>query len=60
MKRLHYSTPDEIVGKDFRLIFSTPGSGITIPKGKIIGVVEDFHLSSLRKQVEPLVLFKPR
>ncbi|WP_321347680.1 ABC transporter permease [uncultured Draconibacterium sp.] len=58
MERLHYSNPDEIVGKDFRLIFANPGSGITIPKGKIIGVVEDFHLSSLRKQVEPLVLFK--
>ena len=58
MKRLHYSNPDEIIGKDFRLIFSSSGSGITIPKGKIIGVVEDFHLSSLRKQVEPLVLFK--
>ena len=58
MKRLHYSNPADIVGKEFKLIFSSPGSGITIPKGKIIGVVEDFHLSSLRKQVEPLVLFK--
>ncbi|WP_320111071.1 ABC transporter permease [Draconibacterium orientale] len=58
MKRLRYSNPEDIVGKDFKLIFSSPGSGITIPKGKIIGVVEDFHLSSLRKQVEPLVLFK--
>ena len=58
MERLHYSNPEDIVGKDFKLIFSSPGSGITIPKGKIIGVVEDFHLSSLRKQVEPLVLFK--
>ncbi|MDX8337721.1 ABC transporter permease [Draconibacterium sp. IB214405] len=58
MNRLHYSNPDEIVGKDFKLNFTSPGSGITIPKGKIIGVVEDFHLSSLRKEVEPLVLFK--
>nr|WP_321354000.1 ABC transporter permease [uncultured Draconibacterium sp.] len=58
MKRLHYSNPDEIVGKEFKLNFVSPGSDITMPKGKIIGVVEDFHLSSLRKQVEPLVLFK--
>ncbi len=58
MKRLHYSNPNEIVGKEFKLNFVSPGSGIVIPKGKIIGVVEDFHLSSLRKQVEPLVLFK--
>jgi putative ABC transport system permease protein len=29
-----------------------------MPKGKIIGVVEDFHLSGLQTKVEPLVLFK--
>jgi putative ABC transport system permease protein len=32
--------------------------GIEIPKGKIIGVVKDFHLSSMKKKVRPLVLFK--
>jgi len=59
MKRLHYSDPDKIVGKEFKLIFQQgEQTGITIPKGKIIGVVEDFHLSSLKKEVEPLVMFK--
>ncbi|MGB8490798.1 MAG: ABC transporter permease [Bacteroidales bacterium] len=57
MRRLHYSNPGEITGKEFRLIFDSGGI-IKIPAGKIIGVVEDFHLSSIRKKVEPLVLFK--
>ena len=56
MRRLNYTDPDEIVGKGFGLI--TNMEGITIPYGKIIGVVEDFHLSSLRREIEPLVLFK--
>jgi len=58
MRRLNHSNPEEIVGKVFKLNFSVPGTGITIPKGKIIGVVKDFHLSSMKKQIEPLVLFK--
>ena len=58
LNRLKYSNPHNIIGKEFKLIFSAPGSGIEIPKGKIVGVVEDFHLSSLKKTVEPLVLFK--
>jgi putative ABC transport system permease protein len=33
-------------------------TGIDIPGGKIIGVVKDFHLHSMKKAVEPLVLFK--
>jgi putative ABC transport system permease protein len=56
MKRLNYSDPNEITGKEFRLI--TNISGIDIPSGKIVGVVEDFHLSSIKKQIEPMVLFK--
>ena len=56
MKRLHFTKPDEIVGKSFRLISNIPGADI--PAGKIIGVTEDFHLSSLKKKVDPLVLFK--
>ncbi len=56
LKRLHHSHPDEIVGKEFKLIFNSPG--IDIPRGKIIGVVKDFHLKSLKSAVEPLVLFK--
>jgi putative ABC transport system permease protein len=58
MHRLKYTDPDKIIGKKFRLIFSAPGSGIEIPGGKIIGVVKDFHLQSLKSAVEPLVFFK--
>ncbi|HPR33741.1 MAG TPA: ABC transporter permease, partial [Prolixibacteraceae bacterium] len=56
MHYLDFHHPEDIIGKDFTLIFSSPG--ITIPKGKIIGVVKDFHLSSMKKKVGPLVLFK--
>jgi putative ABC transport system permease protein len=56
MRRLHYTNPHEIIGKEFELI---PNIGdIKIPSGKIIGVVRDFHLSSIKKEIEPLVLFK--
>jgi len=56
MKRLNYTDPDEIIGKEFKLISGI--DGIEIPSGKITGVVEDFHLSSIKKEIEPLVLFK--
>ena len=56
MRRLHYTNPQDIVGKTFKLNFSY--APVEIPRGKIIGVVKDFHLSSLKKEIEPLVLFK--
>lgn len=56
MKRLRYSNPDEIVGKDFDLKFHN--DFIQIPKGKIIGVLKDFYFSSLKKEIEPYVFFK--
>ncbi|KKK85684.1 hypothetical protein LCGC14_2770830, partial [marine sediment metagenome] len=56
MRRLNYMDPDSIVGKGFGLFFHT--DDISIPYGKIVGVVKDFHLSSLKREVEPLVLFK--
>jgi putative ABC transport system permease protein len=56
MRRLHFSDPSEITGHEFKLV--TNIEGIDLPAGKIIGVVEDFHLSSIKKAVEPLVLFK--
>jgi putative ABC transport system permease protein len=59
MRRLNFSNPNEIVGKGFKLNFSQGGDEvIKIPRGKIIGVVKDFHLSSMKKEIEPLVLFK--
>ena len=56
MKQLQYSSPDDIVGKAFKLSFVD--STISLPRGKIIGVVKDFHLSSIKKSIEPLVFFK--
>jgi putative ABC transport system permease protein len=53
---LYFSKPEDAIGKSFKLNFSSPE--INIPKGKIIGVVNDFHLSSMKKKVGPLVLFK--
>ncbi|MCF8358105.1 MAG: ABC transporter permease [Prolixibacteraceae bacterium] len=53
---LNHSNPDEIIGKTFQLKFNSPG--IEIPRGKIIGVVKDFHLSTMKKKVDPLVMFK--
>lgn len=56
LKRLKYQNPDDIIGKEFSLIFNF--GDIKIPKGKIIGVVDDFHFSSMKKEIEPLVFFK--
>ena len=53
---LNFTKPEDAIGKDFRLISPTPGIGI--PRGKIIGVLKDFHLSSMKKKINPLVLFK--
>ena len=56
---LHYlgfQDANAVIGKDFALI--SPVEGVQIPSGKIIGVVEDFHLSGVQTKVEPLALFK--
>ncbi len=56
MKRLGCTSAADIIGKAFTLNFNH--ETIKIPKGHIIGVVKDFHLSSLKKEIEPLVMFK--
>ncbi|HKJ79040.1 MAG TPA: ABC transporter permease [Prolixibacteraceae bacterium] len=56
LHQLNYSSPDSIVGKQFQLI--SPVQGIELPKGEVIGVVKNFHLSSIKKKVRPLVFFK--
>jgi len=56
MRRLNYTDPLDIIGKQFDLSFDY--GEIPIPSGKIIGVVEDFHLSSIKRKIDPLVLFK--
>jgi putative ABC transport system permease protein len=56
LKRLGYGQPEAIIGKPFRLLFDD--TVVKFPSGTIIGVVDDFHLSGIRKKVEPMVLFK--
>jgi putative ABC transport system permease protein len=53
---LGFQEASAVIGKDFALI--SPVEGVVIPKGKIVGVIEDFHLSGLQTKVEPLALFK--
>jgi len=56
LKHLGFQDAEAIVNKDFSLVSPVPN--VKLPEGKIIGVVEDFHLSGLQSKVEPLVLFK--
>ena len=51
-----YQDAHAIVGKRFSILSPVPN--VQLPEGKIIGVVDDFHLSGLQNKVEPLVLFK--
>lgn len=43
-----------IIGRELKIDFSTEGF---IYPGEIIGVVEDFHLSDMSREVDPMVLF---
>lgn len=56
LRFLNHLNPQDIIGKEFSLISNI--EGVQIPKGTIVGVVEDFHLSSIKKEIEPMVLFK--
>lgn len=49
---------DEAIGKKINMDFGIDGKGGT-PR-KVIGVVKDFHFTSLHNKVEPMVLFIPR
>lgn len=53
---LGYQDANAVIGQDFALI--SPVEGVTIPNGKIVGVINDFHLSGLQTKVMPLALFK--
>jgi len=52
VKTLGISSAAQAVGR--QMSWSTPYA--TLQEGPIIGVVEDFHYSSLRHQIEPMVL----
>ena len=56
LKYLNYQSTQDITGKGFHVIASI--SGLKLPKGQIIGVVKDFHLSGMKTKDVPLVLFK--
>ena len=56
MNYLGFQDPNVVLGKAFAIL--SPVEGVSLPKGRIIGVVKDFHLSGLQTKVEPLVLFK--
>jgi len=56
LQRLGFSEPRQAIGRSFQLFYHS--DIITIPSGQIIGVVEDFHLSHLKRKVGDLVLFK--
>lgn len=45
----------EPINKDFELTFFA--NGPVVRKGKVIGVVKDFHFESLYSVIEPLVIF---
>ncbi len=49
VERLGWS-PEEAIGKSF--VLGPPGT----PEGEIIGVVDDFHIASLRQEIQPVVL----
>jgi len=54
-KYLGFSTPDEAIGK--RLSFNFDIDSILFG-GKIVGVVKDFHYSTLHNEIRPLVMFQ--
>ncbi len=46
---------DEAIGKDFQI--EIHAAGVQIKKGKVIGVVKDFHFQSLYNLIDPLVIY---
>jgi ABC-type antimicrobial peptide transport system permease subunit len=49
MTQLGFSTPEQILGKHIT-------TGVMDMEGEVVGVVEDFHISSLHDPVTPVVL----
>jgi len=49
-------TPEEAVGKELAWPSSMDGSTPNVREGSIVGVVENFHFTSLHTLVEPLVM----
>jgi len=52
VKTIGWQQPQEAIGKQFSW-----GNGfVNYPRGKIVGVVKDFHQESLRNRIDPMVL----
>ena len=50
VKAIGWKSPEEAVGKDFKY---------DSYKGKVVGIMRDFHFESLRQPIVPLVLVNP-
>ncbi len=48
-------TPEEVIGKTFRMYTSEGGTLYMDTQGPIIGVVENVHTSSMREEIVPMV-----
>ncbi|MGB2905484.1 MAG: ABC transporter permease [Candidatus Aminicenantaceae bacterium] len=49
VRRMGYPSPEEALGKKFTI-------GIRNMEGTVIGVTRDYHIASLRENIEPLIL----
>jgi putative ABC transport system permease protein len=49
--------PEEAVGRPFSLIFNLNGRNL-FKGGKIIGIVDDFQVSSMKDEIKPYVFFQ--
>jgi putative ABC transport system permease protein len=49
VRRMGYPSPEEAIGKKFTI-------GIRNMEGSVIGVTRDYHIASLRENIEPLIL----
>jgi len=54
VKRLGW-TPEEAIGKPFKIIFDTPEIFFG---GTVVGVVRDFNFSTVKQEIKPYVLFQ--
>lgn len=55
LKKLGLDSPEEALGRSFKLIFQWPE---IFKGGQIIGVSKDFHFYSMTKPIKPMVMFQ--
>jgi putative ABC transport system permease protein len=55
LKKLGFSSPEDALGRQFKLIFQYPE---IFKGGQIIGVSKDFHFYSMTKAIKPMVMFQ--